>query len=476
MNDPLRPRFRIAPSPTGYFHVGGARTALYNWALAKRLGGTFVLRIEDTDAERNRPEWTQGIIDALAWIGISSRRPARSRGRTSRATYAEQHVAAAQRLFDGGHAYYCDMTARQIEARNKAEGNQGYRAGRATSGLGPGRATCCASGCRPDRPSCATWCGATSSSTTPLIEDFVLLRGNGSPMFLLANVVDDMTHAHHHVLRAEEHLPNTPKQQMMWEALGHEPPVWAHVPLLVNEQRKKISKRRDKVALEQYRDEGYLADAMVNYLMTLGWTPKGEQEIQPWSAMEGDFLLEDVNQSPAFFDLKKLAAFNGEYIRKMTPEEFVAAAEPWIEQWREAHPDHVWDEAAFLAMAPFIQQRATVLSEAPGVVDFMIPAAPAVRRGVAWPRRRHRRRRRPGCRHDRRLRGLRLDRRGAEGGVRGRRRGARVEGRQGAGARSASRSRVAPSARRCTRRWSCSAATRRCAGCARCPEGPTSRE
>ena len=142
-----------------------------------------------------------------------------------------------------------------------------------------------------------------------LIEDFVLLRGNGSPMFLLANVVDDLEMRISHVLRAEEHLPNTPKQQMIWEALGATAPVWAHLPLLVNDQRKKISKRRDKVALEQYRDEGYLPDAMVNYLMTLGWAPKGD-EIQPWSQMEADFRLEDVNHSSAFFDLKKLAAFN----------------------------------------------------------------------------------------------------------------------------------------------------------------------
>ena len=120
------------------------------------------------------------------------------------------------------------------------------------------------------------------------IEDFVLLRGNGTPVFLLANVVDDVEMGITHVVRAEEHLPNTPKQQMLWEALGHEPPVWAHVPVLVNEQRKKLSKRRDKVALEQYRDEGYLADAMVNYLMTLGWAPKGETEIVPWSQIERD--------------------------------------------------------------------------------------------------------------------------------------------------------------------------------------------
>ena len=130
------------------------------------------------------------------------------------------------------------------------------------------------------------------------IEDFVLLRGNGTPMFLLANVVDDIEMGITDVVRAEEHLPNTPKQQMLWSALGHEPPSWGHVPVLVNEQRKKLSKRRDKVALEQYRDEGYLADAMVNYLMTLGWTPPGDSEIVDWAEIEATFRLADVTHSP----------------------------------------------------------------------------------------------------------------------------------------------------------------------------------
>ena len=204
-----------------------------------------------------------------------------------------------------------------------------------------------------------------------------LLRGNGSPMFLLANVVDDMSMRITHVLRAEEHLSNTPKQQMMWEALGHEAPVWAHLPLLVNEQRKKISKRRDKVALEQYREEGYLPEAMVNYLMTLGWTPKGP-EIQPWSQMEGDFLLEDVTHSPAFFDLKKLAAFNGEYIRALSTQAFVEACRPWLLAADSPFPADRFDEAKFAAMAPHIQPRCVTLADAVGVVDFLFLAEPVV--------------------------------------------------------------------------------------------------
>ena len=199
------------------------------------------------------------------------------------------------------------------------------------------------------------------------IEDFVLLRGNGAPMFLLANVVDDLEMAISHVVRAEEHLPNTPKQQMLWDALGHAPPVWAHVPVLVNEQRKKLSKRRDKVALEQYRDDGILADAMVNYLMTLGWTPPGAEEagseIVTWGQIEADFALEDVNLSPAFFDVKKLTAFNKQYIKNMDPAEYLAAA--------SAQLPPGWDRESFAAIAPHIQERLERLTDVPGAVDFL---------------------------------------------------------------------------------------------------------
>ena len=196
---------------------------------------------------------------------------------------------------------------------------------------------------------------------------------------MLANVVDDVTMRISHVVRAEEHLPNTPKQQMIWEALGHEPPVWAHVPVLVNEQRKKLSKRRDKVALEMYRDEGYLAPAMVNYLMTLGWSP-GEasadgSEIVGWDVIESAFRLEDVNLSPAFFDVKKLGAFNGEYIRAMSrrrtgrslhavPRRRVAGAggtRPCSRRWHR-----------------YIQPRLVTLADAPGVVDFLFIDDPEI--------------------------------------------------------------------------------------------------
>jgi glutamyl-tRNA synthetase len=369
------PRYRFAPSPTGFFHVGGARTALHNWALARREGGTFVLRIEDTDEARNRPEWTQGIIDALAWLGISDADP-HFEGPYFQSDYADQHVLAAQRLFDGGYAYYCDMTSEEIAERAKAEGTQGYQGWSRDRELGPGPGRVLRFRMPEGRTVVDDLVRGRVEFDHASIEDFVLLRGNGSPMFLLANVVDDIAMAVTHVVRAEEHLPNTPKQQLLWRALGHEPPVWAHVPVLVNEQRKKLSKRRDKVALEQYRDEGILAPAMVNYLMTLGWSP-GDEEIVPWEQMERDFRLEDVIPSPAFFDVKKLAAFNGEYIRRMSVAEFVDACQPVL-AGEVPWPHEGFDPAKFEAMVPFIQPRVNYLSEVPAVVDFLFLPDPVM--------------------------------------------------------------------------------------------------
>ncbi|GAB3859857.1 hypothetical protein GCM10027610_099910 [Dactylosporangium cerinum] len=318
---------RFAPSPTGMFHVGGARSALQNWIYAKQQGGVFVLRIEDTDAARNRPEWTEGILNALEWIGIARDT---YEGPYFQSTYAEQHTAAAHELYTAGKAYYCDCTREQVQERAGAQfrGYDGFCRDRAL-GPGEGRALRFRA---PDEGSTVVVDLVRGEPTfdNKLIEDFVIARADGSAVFLLANVVDDMTMGITHVIRAEEHLPNTPKQQLLWAALGRTPPVWAHVPVVVNEKRQKLSKRRDKVALEQYRDEGYLADAMRNYLMLLGWAPSNDREIVPWSVIEDEFRLEEVNPSPAFFDEKKLRAFNGEYIRALAPEAFAEACRPWL--------------------------------------------------------------------------------------------------------------------------------------------------
>lgn len=361
-------RVRFAPSPTGLFHVGGARSALFNAIVARQAGGSLVLRIEDTDASRNRPEWTDGIISALDWLGIS---PGTYEGPVFSSANAELHTAAAEKLYAAGRAYYCDCTRDDITARtgNPAAGYDGHCRER---GLPPGEGRALRFR-TPDEGVTVVEdvVRGTPEFANATIEDFVIARGNGTAVFLLANVVDDLDERISHVIRAEEHLSNAPKQQMLWEALGAGRPVWAHVPIIVNEKRQKLSKRRDKVALEDYRAEGYLAEAMKNYLMLLGWAPAGDREILPWKEIEAEFRLEDVKLAPAFFDEKKLRAFNGDYIRALTVPEFIEACQPWLAgprvPWRPAD----FDAGVFAALAEDVQSRVSILSEVVPMVDFM---------------------------------------------------------------------------------------------------------
>ena len=357
--------------------MGGARTALYNWLLALKNNGIFVLRIEDTDESRNEPQWTQGIIDALAWIGIDSNDP-HFEGPYFQSTYAAEHVAAAQKLFDSGNAYYCDQTSEQIQERAKAAGLNGYDGFSRDRGLAPAPGHVLRFKVPAGKTTVHDTVRGEVEFENSTIEDFVLLRGNGTPVFLLANVVDDITMKISHVLRAEEHLPNTPKQQMLWNALGVTPPVWAHVPVLVNEQRKKLSKRRDKVAVEQYREEGILPQAMVNYLMTLGWAPHGDTEIVPWEKIVEEFALESVNHSPAFFDIKKLQSFNGEYIRMMPLEDFITAAEVILTSSAAPWPAERYKPELFRAMAALVQTRIVVMAEVCALVDFLFLTEPPI--------------------------------------------------------------------------------------------------
>ncbi|GLW63428.1 glutamate--tRNA ligase [Actinomadura rubrobrunea] len=344
------------------FHVGGARSALFNWVMAKQSGGTLVLRIEDTDASRNRPEWTEGIIRALAWLGIDG---GEYEGPYFQSANADKHREAALRLREQGRAYYCDCTREDVVART-GDQHRGYDGHCRDRGLepGPGRALRFRT---PDhgKTTVVDLLRGEPTFDNAALEDFVIARADGSVTFLLANAVDDISQGITHVVRGEEHLSNAPKQQLLWEALGARPPVWAHVPVIVNEKRQKLSKRRDKVALEDYRAEGYLAEAMRNYLMLLGWAPSGGREIVPWEEIVREFRIEDVNTSPAFFDVKKLRAFNGEYIRALPLDRFIAECQPFLEQ---APFDA--DAEVFAKLAPLAQTRIALLSEIVPMVDF----------------------------------------------------------------------------------------------------------
>jgi glutamyl-tRNA synthetase len=366
-------RVRFAPSPTGMFHVGSARSALFNWAVAKQSeGGVFVLRIEDTDAARNQPEWIEGITTALSRIGIDGSDPA-FEGPIFQSANAERHAQAALQLFEAGAAYYCDCTRDDVKARREAAGtdpNLGYDEHCRERGLAwePGRALRFRT---PQEGETVVLDVIRGEPTFPnaSLEDFVVARGDRSAVFLLANVVDDLDEGITMVIRGEEHLSNTPKQQLLWQALGAVPPRWAHLPVIVNEKRQKLSKRRDKVAMEDYLAEGFLVDALVNYLMLLGWNPGDDVEIRPPAQLLELFRIEDVTLAPAFFDIKKLTAFNAEYIRALPPEEFVAAARPFLQQGSWA-PD-AFDEKVFIGLAPLIQTRVQTLAEIPAAVEFL---------------------------------------------------------------------------------------------------------
>ncbi|MCF4121769.1 glutamate--tRNA ligase [Antribacter sp. KLBMP9083] len=370
-------RVRFAPSPTGMFHVGSARSTLFNWAVAKQQGGTFVLRIEDTDAARNKPEWVDGILSAMRALGISPEDPT-FEGPYFQSQNVGLHQEAAARLSDAGRAYFCDCTRETLVERTGSQ-HAGYDGFCRDRGLAyePGRALRFRT---PDDGETAVVDLIRGNPTFPngVIEDFVIARGDGSPVFLLANVVDDMDERITHVIRGEEHLSNTPKQQMLWEALGATPPVWAHLPVLVNEKRQKLSKRRDKVALEDFFAEGILPDAMVNYLMLLGWAPGNDEEILPFEELVRRFRVEDVNSAPAFFDIKKLTSFNGEYIRALAPEAFAAACEPWLRAPRAPWADEAYDPAVFAAVAPLAQTRIALLSEITANVDFLFLDEPII--------------------------------------------------------------------------------------------------
>ncbi|MFI0942821.1 glutamate--tRNA ligase [Streptomyces sp. NPDC021020] len=373
MPDTIRVRF--APSPTGLFHVGGARSALYNWAIARQQQGKFVLRIEDTDEARNKPEWVDGILNALSAIHINASDPAfEGPYFQSRNTVGQRE--AALKLFAEGKAYYCDCTREELVKRTGSQhlGYDGFCRDRGLE-FQEGRALRFRT---PDEGMTVVDDVVRGATEFPnnAIEDFVIARGNGSPVFVLANAADDIREGITHVIRGEEHLSNTPKQQLLWEAFGAELPVWAHLPVIVNEKRQKLSKRRDKVALEDYLAEGYLPDALVNYLMLLGWGPGDDVEIRPYEELEKLFRLEDVNKSSAFFDVKKLTAFNGEYIRALPVEDFVQACRRWLEAPYAPWAPEAYDDGVFRAVAELAQTRIALLSEITQYVDFLFLDAP----------------------------------------------------------------------------------------------------
>ena len=365
-------RARFSPAPTGFLHLGSARTVLFNWLLARHEGGELLLRVEDTNAELYRAEYLKSILDTLEWLGIDF-----DAAPVFQSQRADLYLRATERLLESGNAYRCDCspeTVKERTAKNSTPGYDGYCRDRDVR-PGPGVAVRFRV---PDE-------GVTEFDDVVRthvvfknadLEDFVIERANGTATFFLPNAVDDVDMGITHVVRGEDLINVTPRVLLIREALGHtDRPVFAHLPLLVNAQGKKLSKRRDDVAVEQYRERGYLAEAMRNYLAVLGWGPKDGVEIRAIDEIAEQFRLEDVVKSPAFFDNKKLDHFNGEYIRKLPVPVFLDQARPWL----GPHADRPEIEQ----LAPLVQERVTTLAEAPGMVDFLFNEKPVVDQ-AAW--------------------------------------------------------------------------------------------
>ncbi len=373
---------RFAPSPTGYLHVGGARTALFNWLIvqkAKRSGeeASFLLRIEDTDTERNKPEWTQGIIDSLLALGLNW-----DEGPIFQSSRVTTHKQTALDLFDANLAYWCRCTKEDIENRNSGKNTVGYD--RHCRSLNLKYETGYALRFKVPLESATKFHDSVRGDVqieNTTLEDFVLLKGNLSPLFVLANTVDDMDLGVTHVVRGEEHLYNTFKIILLWEAISklndsnateERPlPTFAHLPLLVNEKRQKLSKRRDKVSVEEFFDMGFLPEAMLNYLALLGWGPKNNQEILSVDELIDQFDLNDVNLAPAFFDIQKLNHFNNIYIRDMDVDLFRHRALDYL----KIHSGLILNKLSdtdINEILELVQPRINTLSEIEKMIGFFI--------------------------------------------------------------------------------------------------------
>jgi glutamyl-tRNA synthetase len=301
-------RLRFAPSPTGALHIGGARTALYNWLLARGSGGALVLRIEDTDRERSTPENVEQILDALRWLELDW-----DEGPIFQTRNAARHRAALQRLLDSGHAYHSTATAEDVRAFKQRYGHErGFRG--EPEGAGAVRLRV------PDEGETVVDDAIRGEARFQHVhmDDPVIARADGSVLYNFAVAIDDLDAAVTHVVRGEDHLSNTPKQLLVFEALGAPAPRYAHLPLLHGPDGKKLSKRHGAASVQELRDAGYLPEAVVNYIALLGAGFSAEEEIFPREELARRLRLERISKSPAVFDEQKLRHFNGHYLRGLS--------------------------------------------------------------------------------------------------------------------------------------------------------------
>ena len=368
-------RVRMAPSPTGTLHVGTARTALFNWLHARHTDGVFIVRIDDTDRERSTQEFEDEILDSLRWLGLDWDEGAEiggPHGTYRQSDRLDRYREVAQDLVASGAAYYDKRSGEDLESLRQTAQKEGKHPGHYIR--------------RPDEPSDEGVVrlsipqedavvfedlirGSVSFEPSD-IDDFVILRSNGTPTYHLASTVDDVDYQITHVARGEDLLPSTPKHILLTRAMGRTEPIYAHLPLLFGTDGKKLSKRQGATALSDFREMGFLSDAVFNYLSTLGWSPDSETTVFSRDEAVAAFDLEDVNQNPAAFDPEKLVWMNGEYIRAMDVTTFNELVRPHVETsvGRPLNDDE-WER--FETIGSLVQERTKLLPEAGQQVVFL---------------------------------------------------------------------------------------------------------
>ena len=380
--DPAAPagvRVRFAPSPTGFLHVGGARTALFNWLFARKSGGTFILRIEDTDQERSTEASVATILDGLEWLRIGW-----DEGPFFQSRNLEAHRALALRFLQEKSAYHCFCTITELEARRAAAEKDGvaWKYDRLCLRLAPEDVRRRLAEGRPAvvrfkvPDGTVAWDDLVHGPTSfeaAVLEDIVLLRSNGSPTYNLSCVSDDIAMRVTHVIRGDDHISNTPKQILLYRAAGAPPPRFAHLPLILGPDKKRLSKRHGAVSVTEYRDKGYLPEAMFNFLALLGWSPGEGREKLSRDEMIALFRLEDINRKGAVFDEQKLEWLNGQYINDLPPGRIVALVRAELQAAGLLSPDiddsgprHAW----------FLKVIETLKARSKRLPDFVRDARP----------------------------------------------------------------------------------------------------
>lgn len=389
-------RVRFAPSPTGKLHIGGARTAIYNWAFARANDGTFILRIDDTDPTRSTDENTQIILRAMRWLGLDwdeGPEVGGDFGPYAQTERLDMYKEAAQKLWDAGRAYPCFCTTEQLaqdraEAQARKDPFQGYQ--RRCRDLSREEAQARIDAGEPyvlrikvpaDRGDVVIHDAVHGDVTFDAkeLDDFVIFRSDGTPTYNFATVVDDAMMGITHVIRGDDHLSNTPRQVMVYEALEAPVPTFAHISMILGADGKKLSKRHGATSVEEYRDAGYLSDAFVNYLALLGWSLDGETTVIPRDVLASQFSLERISKNPATFDPKKLDWMNAEYINAMSDADF--ADQIMLPELHEAgliDDGFEADEAWVDALAAIVKPRTKMPSDAVSVAAPVFSSAEAL--------------------------------------------------------------------------------------------------